>query len=111
MSEPALKCENSASFKQSYTLKLFIAFKIAYSCCLSSGGNLDFPDFLQKSFITSTTGLSFYLESVFAKLKDAKSKEKFSTFFASCPITVVNNVTRLGNLLDFGQLFKAFGSN
>ena len=58
MSEPALKCENSASFKQSYTLKLFIAFKIAYSCCLSSGGNLDFPDFLQKSFITSTTGLA-----------------------------------------------------
>ena len=23
MSEPALKCENNASFKQSYTLKLF----------------------------------------------------------------------------------------
>ena len=27
MSEPALKCENNASFKQIYTLKLFIAFK------------------------------------------------------------------------------------
>ena len=24
---------------------------------------------------------------------------------------IICNVTRLGNLLDFGQLFKAFGSN
>ena len=30
MSEPALKCENNASFKQIDTLKLFIAFKMAY---------------------------------------------------------------------------------
>ena len=43
MSEPALKCENNASFKQFDTLKLFIAFKMAYSCCFSYGGNLDFP--------------------------------------------------------------------
>ena len=50
MSEPALKCENNASFKQIYTLKLFIAFKMAYSCSFSLGGNLDFPDFLQKNF-------------------------------------------------------------
>ena len=56
MSEPALKCENNASFKQINTLKLFIAFKMAYSCCFSFGGNLDFPEFLQKSFMTSTTG-------------------------------------------------------
>ena len=54
MPEPALKCENNASFKQIYTLKLFIDFKMAYSCCFSSGENLDFPEFLQKSFITST---------------------------------------------------------
>ena len=26
-------------------------------------------------------------------------------------ITTVNSVTRLGDLLDFGQLFKAFGNN
>ena len=51
MSEPAQKCENNASFKQINTLKLFIAFKMAYSCCFSFGGNLDFPEFLQ-----STTG-------------------------------------------------------
>ena len=50
MSEPALKCENNASFKQIYTLKLFIAFKMAYSCCFSLGGNLDFLEFLQKKF-------------------------------------------------------------
>ena len=50
MSELGLKCENNASFKQIYTLKLFIAFKMAYSCCYSFGGNLDFPEFLQKKF-------------------------------------------------------------
>ena len=50
MSEPALKCENNASFKQINTLKLFIAFKMAYSCCFRFGGNLDFPEFFQKKF-------------------------------------------------------------
>ena len=50
MSEPGLKCENNASCKQIYTLKLFIAFKMAYSRCFSLGGNLDFPEFLQKKF-------------------------------------------------------------
>ena len=50
MSEPGLKCENYASFKQIFTLKLFIAFEMAYSCCFSFGGNLDFPEFLQKKF-------------------------------------------------------------
>ena len=57
MSELGLKCENNASFKQIYTLKLFIAFKMAYSCCYIFGGNLDFPEFLQKSFITSTNAI------------------------------------------------------
>ena len=37
MSEPALKCENNAVFNQIYTLKLFIAFKMAYSCCFRLG--------------------------------------------------------------------------
>ena len=50
MSEPALKFENNASFKQIYTIKLFIAFKIAYSCCFSLEGNLDFPESYQKKF-------------------------------------------------------------
>ena len=30
MSEPEQKCENNAIFKQNYTLKLFIACKMAY---------------------------------------------------------------------------------
>ena len=32
---------------------------MAYSCCFSLGGNLDFLEFLQKCFITSTTGAGF----------------------------------------------------
>ena len=56
MYEPAQKCENNAIFKQNYTLKLFIVFKMTYSCCFRLEGNLDFTDFLQKnSFMTSTT--------------------------------------------------------
>ena len=51
MSEPAQKCESyEAIFKPNYTPELFIALKMAYSCCFVSRGNLDFPDFLQKRF-------------------------------------------------------------
>ena len=52
MIEPARKCQDNAIFKQNYSLKLLITFKMPYSCCFSLRGNLDFPDFLQKSFIT-----------------------------------------------------------
>ena len=31
MSEPAQKFENNANFKQNYTQKVFISFKISYS--------------------------------------------------------------------------------
>ena len=56
MLEPTKTCENNeAIFKQNYTQKLFIAFKMAYSCCFGLRGNLNFPDFLQKTFIPSTT--------------------------------------------------------
>ena len=41
MSLLALKCENNAIFKQIYTRKLLIAFKMAYSC---------FQEFLQNKF-------------------------------------------------------------
>ena len=50
MSEPALKCENNAIFKQNYTLELFISLKMAISCCFGLRGNLEFPDFLQIKF-------------------------------------------------------------
>ena len=35
MSEPSQKCENIAIFKQIYTPKPFIAFKIGNYCCFS----------------------------------------------------------------------------
>ena len=41
---------NEAIFKQNYSLKLLITFKMACCSCFSLGGNLDFPDFLQKKF-------------------------------------------------------------
>ena len=53
MSEPALKCENTANLSS----KTVYCFEMAYDCFFSLGGNLDFPEFLQKSFITSTTVL------------------------------------------------------
>ena len=45
--------------KQNNALELFMSLKMAISCCFGLRGNLDFPDFLQKSFITSTTGRIF----------------------------------------------------
>ena len=52
MPEPAQKCENNeAIFNQNNGHKLFIAFKMAYSCCFGLRGNLDFPDFLQKKVL------------------------------------------------------------
>ena len=50
MSEHALKCESHAIFKQNYTQKLLMAFKMAYFCCFCLIGNLDFPDFVQRGF-------------------------------------------------------------
>ena len=51
MPEPALKCENNAIFNQNYSKKLFISFKISYSCSFGFRGNLEFPDFLQKLLV------------------------------------------------------------
>ena len=49
MSEPAQKFENNEAISnQNYGQKLFIAFKMAYSCCCGLRGNLNFPDFFQK---------------------------------------------------------------
>ena len=46
------------NFQAKLYFKTVFALKIAYSWCFSLGGNIDFPDFLQKSFMTSTTGLA-----------------------------------------------------
>ena len=40
----------TCTFKQICTLKLLIAFKMDYSCCFSSAGNMDFPEFPPKKF-------------------------------------------------------------
>ena len=50
MSEPGLKCENNASFKLIYTLKLFIAFEMAYSCCFRFRGKSRFSRIPPKKF-------------------------------------------------------------
>ena len=41
----------NAIFEQNYTLELFIALKMDYSCCFGLRGDLDFPDFLQKKVL------------------------------------------------------------
>ena len=45
---------------------MLIPLKMAYSCCFSLGGNLDFPEFLQKSLITSTTSKVSYKTHAFS---------------------------------------------
>ena len=63
--------------KSTYTLNLFFAFKMAYSCCFSWGGNLDFLDLVQKKIITSTTDCFFQISS--------KSSTHLKDFFAKHP--------------------------
>ena len=55
MPKSAFKFYNNSILKQNYTQKLFIALKMVFSCCFGLRGYLDFPDLLQKRFITSTT--------------------------------------------------------
>ena len=38
-------------FKQNYTIKLFVSYKISYYCCFGFRGNLEFPDFHQKKVL------------------------------------------------------------
>ena len=54
MSEPAQKFENIDNFKQNYTLTMSFPVKMAYFCCFSLEGILDF---IQKSIIISTSGM------------------------------------------------------
>ena len=59
MIESEQKRTKQCYFQLNYIETLFICCKRVYSCCFSLGGNLDFLDFLQKSFITSTTGCTY----------------------------------------------------
>ena len=80
MSEPAQKCENFAIFKQNYTLELFIALKMAYSCCFGLRGNLYCPDFLQKKFYNINHWLMWnivgYGNFCICSYQGAKNKEE-----------------------------------
>ena len=78
MLEPALKCENNAIFKQIYNIEQLIAFDMAYSCCFSLGGNLDFLEFLQKKFGAPQLSLTKYSCDRFLRV----SLMKFGIFFA-----------------------------
>ena len=80
MSEPALKCENNASFKQINTLKLFIAFKMTNSCCFSCGGNLDFPEFLQKKFYSINYWFSGQIGNKFSSLTAGDNPETLTVY-------------------------------
>ena len=69
-------CENNSIFEQNHTISLLL-LKRPILAVLALRGNLYFPDFLQKIFITSTTGLGshpplgvlFFLHSLFGRLK------------------------------------------
>ena len=50
MNERAQKSKNYVMFYQNYAQKLFIPFKILYSCCFNLEENLAFPVLLQKKF-------------------------------------------------------------
>ena len=50
----------NAIFKENNAVKVIITIKMDCYWCISLGENFDFPEFLQKSFIASTTGHTFY---------------------------------------------------
>ena len=79
---------------------LLICSKMAYFGCFNLGGNLDFLDFLQKSFITSTTVNGFILLRTWADNFKSNSNpvlaiwwqntfEKFNVFFGGSKIVNV----------------------
>ena len=75
ITEPAQKCENNVCyFMQRCTLKLFVAFKIAYFVN-SSGGNLYF---IQNSFITNfkLTQLKRYMHTTKVKFANEGKMSK-----------------------------------
>ena len=51
-------------FKLNIIQTLIICLKMANSCYFSFGGNQEYLDFLQKRFITSTTGGKFLQLSI-----------------------------------------------
>ena len=81
MPEHALKCENNEAI---FDQKQFIAFKMAFSCCFSLGGNLDFPGFLQK-FFYNINYCTLYLDPQFSLGRLTLWPLQQVVFFATLP--------------------------
>ena len=86
-----LKHQELAILKGKYSFTVYFSFTISFvfvfSCRLDIRTNfLFYLDFLQKEFLTLTTRFGHFTYKMIS-------------------------VTRLGNFLDFGQFFKAFGNN
>ena len=114
MSEPSKKCENNAIFKQNHTQKLFISFKISYSCTYGLRGNLEFPDFLQFYNINYRERESERrkLRKPLSPIKQSREIDDVVRLLAGYVGRYeATSVIRFGDLLDFGQLLKAFGNN
>ena len=109
---------------------LLNSFKLSYSVCFSLGGNLDFPHFLQNNAynidvwekIDASNYFEYDLRYYSKLLQTAISKCHFGKHARDLPKIVwdipltctkidINSVTKLDDLLDFGQLLKACGNN
>ena len=100
-----LRFENFAIFKQNYTLKVFIAFKMAHSWCFILGENQDFIDILQKKFYNINKGSHSFFSSTARQLLNCppfqKLSFKCSPFFPQIPSTfcVCSNHIRFWHLV------------
>ena len=103
MSEPALKCEKNAIFKQIYTLKQLIAFKMAYCCFFSLGEIKIFQISSKKSFIklTPETCLSGEKRRSFSIFEKRFDLNKRTNDLITCD-RMLNSVTRW---LDYLSIF------
>ena len=94
MFEPALKCQDNAIFKQNYSLNFFITFKMAYSCCFSLVGNLDFSWFPPKKF--HNIDYSSNLNKSCLKVGVRRLKAKVSLKSSVCLLNKENNFEIFG---------------
>ena len=88
--------------------KCLMFLKTAYSGCFGLRGNLEFPDFSKKSFITSTTELLIALKMVNYCCFGLRGNLDFPDFLQKSFITSTKTISR-GNLSEecFGFLTAA----
>ena len=63
---------------------------MAYFYCFAKGGNLDFADFLQKSFIPSTYSCTYVCAIGYLLLKETQCDQIVGLFFNISPFTARN---------------------